>query len=288
MNAIKRIILCGLLITISSLNAQEFKETITKTLNFSNANSAENLMAVFNIYGSIEVETHSKNSVEVSAKLKLDGNNPRGLELAKKEVQVAFAEEGDIIYAYVTTPNNVFNVERGAYNWNNNNWQRKPYDYHVDFHIKVPQNTSLELSAINDGEITVTDVQAKYLVVKNINGGITMNNVAGKTYVDALNRDINISYAKNPTEDSTFKSLNGDITVSVQKGLNADVSFKSLNGNIYTNLETENKPLKVERSKSRKGNKTKYKVNANTSFVIGKGGVQMDFDLLNGDATIKE
>ena len=114
-----------------------------------------------------------------------------------------------------------------------------------------------------------------------------MENISGKTYANALNKNIDISYAENPGGDSTYKSLNGDINITVKSNLNADVRFKSLNGDFYTNLETKTSPseMKVSTKSSRRG--TRYKMNSKSRFSIGQGGVEMDFDVLNGDVTIK-
>ena len=43
---------------------------------------------------------------------------------------------------------------------------------------------------------------------------------------------------------------------------------------------------KIKKKEGRRG--TKYKLDSNTQFSIGNGGVQLNFDLLNGDVTIKE
>lgn len=265
--------------------AQEFSETIQKSESFA-SKSKDNLLVVYNVEGSIHVEGYHGDTVQISAKKKVKGNNQRQLEHGKTEIGVKTATKGNIIYVYLDSPYTEFNVDTGRFS-HEGSWTGNHYHYTLDYTIKIPKQTSVELSTINRGDIFVKNVDAKDLTVKNINGGITMEHVAGKTYVNALNRDIAISYSKNPPEDSVFKSLNGDITLQVQKGLNADVSFKTLNGDIYTNFET--KSINNGANLNKKGGKrgTKYKIDKNTEFQIGNGGIRMDFDLLNGDVTIK-
>lgn len=275
----------ALVLSTATISAQEHSETLTATESFSS--NSDNLMVVYNIEGDITVESHSGSSVEISVVKKIKGNNQRQLEQGKQEIGMKTAINGNILYVYMDSPYTEFNLETGRFN-HRGPWDGIKYKYRLDFTIKVPRNTSLELSTVNRGSILVKNVEATDLTIKNINGPITMENVAGKTYVDALNKDINISYSKNPSGDSVYNSLNGDINISVQEGLNADVSFKTLNGDIYTNLETRtsNASMNMTKKKGRKG--TKYKMNKDTQFQIGSGGIKMDFDLLNGNVTIKE
>ena len=192
---------------------------------------------------------------------------------------------------YLDSPYTTFDPETGRYSHNETNrWDnyrnRDRYNYTLDIKIKVPKNTSVKLNAINGGVIEARGIDAKLISANNINGPITLENIAGQTHVNALNKDINISYSKNPTEESTYKSLNGDINITFQKAFNAHVSHKTLNGDMYTNMETTKIPSKINVEKT--GKKiARYKVNSNSEFKIGKGGVQLNFDLLNGDVTIK-
>lgn len=269
----------------SHIHAQTFSETLSETAQFPTA-SADNLLVVQNVYGSIEVEGYNGSEVQITAEKTIKSKNNRILEQGKSEVGMKVAQKDGVMYVYLDTPYSTFDIETGRFN-HSDSWQRVRYSYTLNFKIKVPRNTSIDLRAVNNGEIRVKNIDAKELSANNINGAITFENVAGQTFVNALNKDISISYTKNPTADSVYKSLNGDINLTMQNGLNADVSFKTLNGDIYTNLETTDKPrtTKMKLEKGKRG--TKYKMNSNTEFIIGNGGVGLDFDLLNGSVTIK-
>lgn len=286
MNSLKQISFALILLFSVTIQAQKFSETIKEEAQFP-SQSSDNLLVVNNVNGSVIVEGYNGNTVQVEGEIKIEGNNQRQLDQGKAEVNVKVESYKNIIYVYLDSPYTKFDIETGRYGYSNSNNQVR-YDFNLDFKIKVPKNTSIELSTVNNGEIRVNNITAKTISANNINGSITLNNIAGKTDVNALNKDINISYSKNPTEDSSYNALNGDVTITVQKGLNADIAFKSLNGNIYTNMETKLNPSqkKIEKKEGRRG--TKYKLNSNTQFSIGNGGVQLNFDLLNGDVTIKE
>jgi len=285
MKSIKNIGLLLALVVGMAMQAQTFSETLKEERQFPNT-SSDNLLVVNNIEGSIKVEGYTGNSVQIVGNLQIKGNNKRQLEQGKSEITMTVVSKGNIMYVYLDSPYVDFDVETGNYN-HNQNWSRKKYNYSLDITIKVPTNTSIELSAVNGGVAQAKNINAKTISVNNINGPIALENVSGKTYVNALNKDINISYSKNPTEESTFKSLNGDINIQLQKGLNADVSFKSLNGDIYTNMETKMNPTKANMKKKKGKRSTKYKMNSNTNFSIGNGGVQLNFDVLNGDVSLK-
>lgn len=269
----------------TGMNAQTFTETLSETAQFKNA-SGDNLLVVNNVYGSIEIEGYNGSEVQITAEKTVKSKNNRILEQGKSEVGMNVEQKDGILYVYLDTPYSKFDIETGRFS-HSDSWQRVRYSYTLDIKIKVPKNTSIDLRAVNRGEILVKNIDAKELSANNINGPITFENVAGQTFVNALNKDISISYTKNPNADSVYKSLNGDINLTMQSGLSADVSFKTLNGAIYTNLETSDKPRKMNMKLEKGKRGTKYKMNKNTEFMIGGGGVGLEFDLLNGSVTIK-
>jgi len=277
-------ILLALLIT-GLVQAQTHTETITKEESFGNNNTGNSLV-VYNVNGEVNVQGYSGNTVKIEVKKWVKGQTKRALEQGKMEVDVSVEKVGNIIYVYHESPYTEFNSVTGRFSHKNHNWTHK-YHYTMDYTIMVPNKASLELSTMNSGDLYVSNVTSEEISVNNLNGAITMENIAGKTYASALNKDINISYSQNPTSDSTYKSLNGDINITVKPGLNANVSFKSLNGDIFTNFDTSTKPTSVNMSKKRGKRGTRYKLDKSTKFEIGTGGVQLDFDLLNGDAIIK-
>lgn len=267
--------------------AQKSSETITEELAFS-SNSSENMLVVQNVNGPISVEGYDGDTIRLEAEKTISARSQNGLEEGKSEIKVKFEEVGNRIYAYLESPNNRFNTAIGRYENNNNNqWKKPKYRYHVDFKLKVPKKTNVKLATMNDGDIYARNIQGDELIVNNLNGAITLDNVAGKTDVNALNKDINITYFKNPDGDSKYHSLNGDVNVTFKENLNADVSFKSLNGDMYTNYDTTKLSPELVKKKTKNGKGIKYNMSSNQAYRIGKGGIKLDFNLLNGDATIK-
>ena len=190
MNILKQISFVVVVLFSITTQAQKFSETIKEERKFP-SQSSDNLLVVNNVYGSVIVEGYNGDTVKIEAEINIEGNNQRQLEQGKKEVNVKVESNDDIIYVYLDSPYTSFDLETGRYS-HSSQWNQMRYEYTLDFIIKVPSNTNLELSAINDGVIEASNIDAKSISASNINGPITLKNVAGKTYVNALNRDINI------------------------------------------------------------------------------------------------
>jgi DUF4097 and DUF4098 domain-containing protein YvlB len=172
-----------------------------------------------------------------------------------------------------------------TYNWEGNNDCDTKYDYKLDFTIKVPSSVNLVLSTINDGDISVENVNG-VLKVENINGGIKLKNISREASATTINGNVDIEYAKNPNKACRFYTLNGDINAWFQKGLTANMAFKSFNGEFYSNVKSlESLPASVEKEQA--DGETKYKVNGNR-FKIGSGGALLDFETFNGNVYLKE
>ncbi len=285
MTTMKTVALVCLMFICNLTIAQKHVETISKSLNFSQV-SPDNYLVIKNIFGSISVEAYNGKEVKVEVQKQIEAKSSIELEKGKKEISLGVIEKTDRIILYPDTPYGKFNSEKESFRYNENHNDRD-YEYQLNFTVKVPMNTNIKLSTVNDGNIYVKGVQCKLIRTNNVNGAITMKDIAGKTLASALNEDINISYATAPLDDSTFKSLNGDININVNSDLNAEVSFKSLNGDFYTNIESVQASTKTTTKKTGGKRGTKYEVNAKDSFQLGKGGSQLSFDLLNGDVTLK-
>jgi len=304
MKFIKTIIITSILAIGSCVQAQSYhtdkklksEETLKKELEFTR-NSSENILVVDNVYGSIKVEGYNGSKILVEVKKKVYADTKEDLEKGKQEIGIKTEKLEDAIYVYLDSPYSYFDKETGmfehrefSYNSRRSYKHRKKrnYKYRLDFSIKVPKNTSIDLQAINKGDVIVENVHGKLLIAHNINGPIDLINVSGKTDVNALNKDINITYTENPKEESWFRSLNGDINIKFKEGLDAIISYKTLNGKFYTNFPIEKTTPKIVKLSERKKRGTKYKIDTNSHFKIGKGNVHLHFDQLNGDAIVKK
>ncbi len=289
---------------VTSLSAQQYNkdkklkesETITTELEFK-TKSLDHMLVVDNVYGSIDVKGYNGTKILVEVTKTIYADRKEDLKKGKNEIGIKSAQKGDAIYVYLDSPYSHFDIETGNFEYrefdnnyrkNYKNGSKRAYNYSLNFKIKVPKNTSINVKAANNGNVIVENIHSKLLTVHNINGAIDMNNVSGKTDVNALNKDINITYAENPIEESWYRSLNGDINIKFKNDLDAIISYKTINGQLNTNFDIEKTKPKIIKTEEGQIKNTKYKINVKSQFIIGKGKIALHFDQLNGNGNIKK
>ncbi|MEO1484716.1 MAG: DUF4097 family beta strand repeat-containing protein [Bacteroidota bacterium] len=273
-----------LLMGICMAQEKTFKEEVKQNIPIQNV--SESRVLVRNIYGSVTVEAYSGSEVVVEATKEIWAKTASKLEQGKTELQLKAYLVDDTVVIRPDSPFITWDDEKLEYQWCNNNNSPK-YSHNLDIRVKVPSKINVDVSAINHGEVLVKNTRGGFLKVENINGGITLENVAGTTEVNCINGQVDISYAENPSEDSTYYSLNGDINVTYQSSLSANVSFTSMHGELYTDFDVEKQFTRTEKEKDSKG-KSRYKFKAQPIVQIGTGAVDFNFETLNGNVYIKK
>jgi DUF4097 and DUF4098 domain-containing protein YvlB len=294
----KTIITLSLALAWASVSAQSFSEKINKEFVFEKK-SPDNTLFIANINGDVNVVGYTGDKIIVEVEKTITAKTESRLEAGKQDLKLQSIDRADTIILYIEDgcasfgrtsqgrKNNGWHRDGWGYNWNCNQGNcDRPYDYKMDFTVKVPSNVNLRISTINDGDLSVEKVSG---IVKadNVNGSIKLTNLAREASASTINGDVDIEYVNNPNKDCRFYSLNGDINALFVKGLAANLSFESFNGAFYTNIDRiEPLPVKVEQSTN--GNKgVKFKVNGNR-YQVGNGGALLDFETFNGNVYLKE
>lgn len=233
-------------------------------------------LIVDNITGSIEVTASSGNAVEVDAEKILSAWSQDRLKLAKKEISLAERREGGLLELMVDGPFRNRNDHFGDHDL---------YQFTYNFKIRVPRQIKLDLRTVNHSAITVSGTSGDFRI-RNVNGGIEMNDIAGAGSISTVNGGVKVTFAKNPAAATSFKSVNGTLDVTFRKGLNADVKFKTMNGNVYTDFATAALPVAAQAPEHR-GGMTVWRRNRMSGVRIGSGGVDLSFETLNGEVLIK-
>jgi hypothetical protein len=286
----KRIILPSLaasLVLLSNCQTaaqnREFTEKISKEFTVSTS-PGQNVLALYNIDGSVTVQGYDGNKVVVEATKIITADDTQTLELGTKEAQLGFLQRGDSIVVYTAGP-----YDSRPRN-NRGNWNHKDIDYHYSFNyvVKVPRQLNLHISTVNNGKVAIRDVSGK-LEAYNVNGAIALTNVRGTTKARTVNGNVDATYVANPEGASSYHTINGQINVTYPRNVSADVHFKSMHGELFTDFpNVEMLPVQVTQNKQSGGNGTKYKLNKDTAVRLGKGGKDFRFETLNGDVTIKQ
>lgn len=156
----------------------------------------------------------------------------------------------------------------------------------VDLHIKVPAQTSVNLSTVNDGDIRVTGVRGDH-ELSNTNGSIEVRDVTGSVVAHTINGEVLVVLSSiTAGKAMAFSTLNGDIDVTLPAGAKANLRMESENGEIYTDFDVavvERAAPKTERS----GGRYRVTVERAVHGAINGGGPEMHFKTFNGDVYLR-
>jgi DUF4097 and DUF4098 domain-containing protein YvlB len=160
----------------------------------------------------------------------------------------------------------------------------------IDLFISVPVHTSLNLRAVNDGDIVVTGVDGEF-DIDDINGSVTLNNIAGSAVAHALNGRLLVTFTRVNQKPMAFSSLNGDIDVTFPADLKATVSLRSDRGDVFSDFDVQmqasaSQPI-VEDSRGR-GGKYRVKIDKTVRGTINGGGPELQFTNFNGQIYIRK
>ncbi|MGN8068753.1 DUF4097 family beta strand repeat-containing protein [Mucilaginibacter sp. 22184] len=269
----------GLCFAQFSASAQEFKQHVSKQFT-----QQKGVVAIYNIFGSINVEGYSGDKVIMEIDETISADDQTTLEQGKKEFKLGFDQKQDTVMAYIAEPH-----DSRPHRWyNRDEYRHIEYKYTLEFTVKVPYNSDLRISTVNDGHITVKDVYG-VLKVSNVNGPIDIANAKGPTDAHTVNGAVTASYLKIPVDASSYKTINGEVKITYPANLAADLEFKSMNGQFYTDFpNAEVMPSKVITTQSKNSKGTTYKLSKNSHVRIGAGGKLFKFETLNGDIYIKK
>jgi len=123
--------------------------------------------------------------------------------------------------------------------------------------------------------------------VRNVNGDIEMDGVAGSGTARTVNGPVVVSFRQNPKENSEFKTINGNVDLKFAPDLSADFRLKTFNGGIYSDFPVTAMPVHAMQEE-RRGNKVIYRSDRYAEVRVKSGGPQIQVENLNGDIRILE
>jgi DUF4097 and DUF4098 domain-containing protein YvlB len=160
----------------------------------------------------------------------------------------------------------------------------------VDLIIQVPYNTSLELSAFNNGNISVENVSGE-IEANNHNGRLTLTGISGSLVAHTFNGGVTVTFDKvDPDKPMSFSTWNGDIDVTFPANIKAKVKMKSERGDVYSDFDIQiNKtPQKVQEDERKEGGKYRISFEKYIYGAINGGGPEFTFKNFNGDIYIRK
>jgi len=253
----------------------EKKDQIAQVFNFSFPEKAKTVK-IDNVFGSITVRGTAAATVRLEARKILRADSQDDLLKAEREVTLKMAEKDNILDIYVDGP---FRCRDGSVNWSD-----RDYVVAYDFELQVPEQTSLVLKTVNDGDILVKNVRGDF-TVRNVNGRIEMEGIAGSGSCKTVNGRIRATFRENPAAACAFTTINGDLDVCFTPGLAADFQLKTFNGEIYSDYPVSYLPATAGAAQREKG-RFVYRSHSFKGVRVGKGGPEITMDTLNGDIAI--
>jgi len=290
----KTILIIALVLVKNIALAQTSTETIRKEFAFEKK-VPQNTVIIANINGNIHIAGYDGDKVIIEVEKTINAKTTGRLQEGKDKIQLGVLDRADTLVFYIAGTHATFcggNPDKSCYNswgyhWDCHDGQDcgELFDFKMNFNVKVPKNSHLHLGTINNGDITVKNVNGS-VTATNVNGNVQLTNLTQQAVATTINGDLDIDYDHNPMADCRFYTLNGTINANFQKGLDANLNFQSFNGALFSNVEVEPLPPQLERNSSDNG--LKYTVHGNRYRVGKRGVVKLDFETLNGNVYVKE
>jgi len=272
-------IVMGITIPFVWSNGFKYTETdsIQKTLELPTGTMKKSVK-IDNIFGDISVTGYAGNEVELSAVRTISGQTRDDIETALSEVMLDIFVKDGALNIIVSGP---FRNKNGNVNWNSD---KIGYIVQYDFDVKVPFSVYLSLKTVNNGDIHVKDIDGDFSV-RNVNGKITLHEMAGSGNARTVNGAVKVTFKQNPAENCDFKTINGNLELVFPEEPSANFRVKTFNGDIFSDFDVTSIPTAQGTSERKKG-KFVYKSNRFQGIRIGSGGPEIKMDTLNGNIII--
>jgi hypothetical protein len=224
---------------------------------------------VENILGSIEVTGVDGDEVQIDVDKTLHAESNKALERAQKEVTFDIQQDPGLLK--IEGKNLGRCTLAGCWHFN-----RLPYAAEMDWRLEIPRDSDLTLRTVEGRGVRVRDVRGTFSI-SSVNGGVTMENVAGSGTARTVNGPIRVTFGENPRSNSQFASVNGGVDLYFTRQLSADFRFQTFSGRVYSDF-----PILEQR------HGLYLRANWVAGGRVGAGGPLIGVQTLNGDVRILE
>ena len=237
-----------------AVNAGELTEHSSQKLTLHFAGAGAHTLEVRAIEGDITVQAYDGADVEMIVDRSVTAENDAEMRAARRDVVLDTGDAAATIHAIVRYPDR--QTCGGATGYRS----RPGYHVRFDFTIRVPRAVRLQLCTINSGIVRVSGTVGDF-DVNNVNGRITLTDVAGSGNAVTVNGAVAASFVSAPQRSSTFRTINGDVTITLPDAATAEFHMKTFNGHVFS--DSAAKPTRA-----------------------GNGGPDLRLESLNGDVRV--
>jgi len=226
---------------------------VNETINQVYDTSAHPTLRIDNVNGDLTLEGWDQNRVEITA-IKFAGDAE---DLA--DLKVEMRKDGDAVVIHVKYPHE------------NNFWNHGHEGPGVNFTIKVPKGTGVDKAEFVNGDIDITNVIGD-VNASSVNGHVSGQKLGGDVDLSTVNGGVDLMATSN-IKSISLNSVNGDIMLTLPKKFDARIEAGTVHGDIRAvdGLDVD---------------ETSF-TGSSMSGVIGKGGMKVDLNTVNGSIRIK-
>ena len=155
--------------------------------------------------------------------------------------------------------------------------------------LRVPLRTNLELHKLNDGAITVENVEGE-IEIENVNGPVVLTNVAGSVVANSVNGGVTARLTRVMADKAmAFTSLNGPVDVTLPPTIKATLKMRSDQGDVFTDFDVQLRPAPADSGNAtRRGGKYRVEVNRAIYGAVNGGGPEIELRTFNGSVFLRK
>ena len=160
--------------------------------------------------------------------------------------------------------------------------------YPVNLTIKVPYQFTLNVGAVNEGDIIVENVNGE-MEISNVNGAIQLNNISGSVVANTVNGNLKAVFKSvNPAAPMAFSTLNGNVDVTFPATAKFDVKLKSDRGEIFSDFDMDVDKTQPKATRSAKDGLYKVSIADWVEGKINGGGKEVMMKNMNGNVYVRK
>jgi hypothetical protein len=155
--------------------------------------------------------------------------------------------------------------------------------------LRVPLRVNLELNTVNDGTITVENVEGE-IEIENVNGPVILTNVAGSVVANSVNGGVTAKLTRVMADKAmAFTSLNGPVDVTLPPTIKANFKLRSDQGEIFTDFDVQVRPAPAGTATGTRNN-GRYRVEVNRAIygTVNGGGPEIELRTFNGPVYLRK
>lgn len=157
----------------------------------------------------------------------------------------------------------------------------------INLTIKVPQQFSLKVSTINNGDIVIDNVTGE-MEITNVNGDITMTSVAGSAVANTVNGVIKANFKSVTDSPMAFTTLNGNVDITFPATVKMNAKVKSDRGEVYSDFDMDIDKSTPKGVRSNQNGMYKVSIDEWIQGKVNGGGAEVMMKNMHGNIYIRK